>query len=92
MSETHSLTHSVSVMLRTLRVAADVEIDVDVDVDVDVNVNSDVDVDICQLEGSFCSNRGGAKLSASSRQEDGRTHLLAGLHLFFSSCSVFSRP
>ena len=65
-----------------------VDVDVDVDVvDVDVvlyiDVDVDVDVDICQLEGSSCSNRGGPKLCASSRQEDGRTHLLAGLHLFF---------
>ena len=43
MSETHSLTHSVSVMLRTLRVAADVEIDVDVSID-DLYLNDDVDV------------------------------------------------
>ena len=60
-----------------------VDVNINVDVDVDVDVNIVVDVDICQLEGSFCSNRGGPKLSASSRQEDGRTHLLAGLHLFF---------
>ena len=68
----------------------DVNINVDVVVDVDVDVNIDVDVDICQLEGSFCSNGGGPKLSASSRQEDGRAHLLAGLPPFLHPIQSFA--
>ena len=51
----------------------------------DLDLDLDVDVDICQLEGPSCSNRGGPKLSASTWQEDGRAHLLAGLHSFLHS-------
>ena len=50
----------------------------------------DVDVDICQLEGPSCSNRGGPKLSASTWQEDGRAHLLAGLPSFLHPIQSFA--